>query len=248
VDNRALVQALAEAVRTRGGEVREHAAVEAIEIADGRVQAVRVAPEHRAETPESSLDGREPGRASRGAKRVGERLPCSRVVLAAGAWSRKIGGLPEAIRPPVRPVKGQIVALRRTEEFPLAHVIRAPDAYLLPKPDGRVLVGASEEDMGFDLSPTAGAVLRLLERGWEAVPAIFDLPLEGVEVGLRPGSRDHQPLIGPTPIEGLFYATGHYRHGILLTPITARLLEAAILEGKVEDRWRPFLPDRFFAG
>jgi len=99
--------------------------------------------------------------------------------------------------------------------------------------------------MGFDLTPTAGAVMRLLERGWEAIPSIYDLPLEAVDVGLRPGSRDNEPLIGPTGVPGLFCATGHHRHGILLAPVTAYAMCEMMIEGKTSELLAPFDPSRF---
>ena len=132
-----------------------------------------------------------------------------------------------------------------TDEVTLTRVIRAPDAYLIPKDDGRLIVGASQEEMGFDTTMTAGPVMRLLERGWEAVPSIYDLAIESIDVGLRPGSRDHQPIIGPTPIAGLHYATGHFRHGILLAPVTAYAMTKLIIDGKVDELLEPALPSRF---
>jgi len=117
--------------------------------------------------------------------------------------------------------------------------------YLLPKNDGRLIVGATQEEMGFDLNPTAGPVMRLLERGWEAMPAIYDLPIDAIDVGLRPGSRDHEPLIGATDIDRLLYATGHHRHGILLAPVTAYAVCDLIREGKTWELLGPFDPSRF---
>jgi glycine oxidase len=124
-------------------------------------------------------------------------------------------------------------------------VIRAPDAYLLPKGDGRVLIGATEEEMGFDTTPTAGPVMRLIERAWEAVPSIYDLPIESIDAGLRPGTRDHEPLIGESGMDGLVFATGHYRHGILLAPVTAYAVRDLVVDGKTSDWLAPFAPSRF---
>jgi glycine oxidase len=170
-----------------------------------------------------------------------EEIAASSVVVAAGCWSAQI----EGIKPPVRPVKGQIVSLRMNGEFEFRHVVRAPDAYLLPKNDGRLLVGATQEEMGFDLTPTAGPVMRLIERGWEAIPSIYDLAIDSIDVGLRPGSRDNEPLIGPTEVSDLYYATGHHRHGILLAPVTAYALCDMILDGKTSELLAPFHPSRF---
>ena len=99
--------------------------------------------------------------------------------------------------------------------------------------------------MGFDKQPTAGGVKMLLERGWEAVPSIYDLEIDSIDVGLRPGSRDNQPIVGESSVPGLFYATGHFRHGILLTPATADMLVEQMLEGKVDELIAPFAPSRF---
>jgi glycine oxidase len=137
------------------------------------------------------------------------------------------------------------VTLRADETYDFSRVIRAPDAYILPKGDGRVLIGATEEEMGFDTTPTAGPVMRLIERAWEAVPSIYDLPVEEISAGLRPGTRDHEPLIGDSGIDGLLYATGHYRHGILLAPVTAYAACDMIADGKVPDYAAPFSPARF---
>ncbi len=218
INNRELIEALKAAFIARGGVLREHEPVREVVIENGRASAVR--------TGESEISALS-------------------IVVAAGCWSGLINGIPDDMRPPVRPVKGQIVSLRIDGEFPFAHVVRAPDAYLLPKSDGRLIIGATQEEMGFDVTPTAGPVMRLLERGWEAVPSIYDLPLEGIEVGLRPGSRDNEPLIGPTEVRDLYYATGHHRHGILLAPVTAYSLCDMILEGKTSELLAPFHPSRF---
>ncbi|MBP2681648.1 MAG: glycine oxidase ThiO [Candidatus Krumholzibacteriota bacterium] len=218
INNRDLVDALKTALVSRGGVIREHAPVREVIVENGGVKSIR--------TPEGEF-------------------AASSVVIAAGCWSGLIDGIPEGVKPPVRPVKGQIVSLRVTDDFRFEHVVRAPDAYLLPKDDGRLLVGATQEEMGFDVTPTAGPVMRLLERGWEAIPSIYDLPIEGIDVGLRPGSRDNEPLIGPTEIGDLYYATGHYRHGILLAPVTAYALCDMMLEGETPELLAPFRPSRF---
>ena len=118
------------------------------------------------------------------------------VVLAAGAWVREIDGLEPA--PPVRPVKGQMLALRMERPFELRHVVRGPDAYLAPKADGRLVIGATSEEMGFDLRVTAGGLYRLLEGAVEVVPGVEELEVIETWAGLRPASRDHAPLLGPS--------------------------------------------------
>jgi len=218
INNRRLVDMLKKAFVARGGRLEENSSIVSIETEN------------------------------RGALRVagpsGE-TPASAIVVAAGCWSAQIGGIPEALRPPVRPVKGQIIALRLSDDVNFGHVIRSPDIYLVPKDDGRLVLGASQEEMGFDKTPTAGEVMRLLERGWEAVPSIYDLTLESVDVGLRPGSRDNHPIMGATSIENIYYATGHFRHGILLAPLTAYSMTDLIIDGETTDLIKPFDPQRF---
>ena len=168
------------------------------------------------------------------------------VVLAAGAWSRGIGGLPPDRRPPVRPVKGQMLALQMDGAAPLLnHVLWAPGAYLVPRRDGRLVIGGTVEERGFDATITAGGMLTLLEAAWRAIPAIEELPIDEIWVGHRPGSRDDAPILGRGPLEGLFYATGHHRNGILLTPVTADAMARLILDDVVEPAIKPFGLERF---
>jgi len=168
------------------------------------------------------------------------------VVLAAGAWSRAIGGLPPDRRPPVRPIKGQMLALRMDPADPLlTHVLWAPGAYLVPRRDGRLIVGATVEEKGFDTTVTAGGLLALLEAAWRAIPAVEELPVDEIWVGHRPGSRDDAPILGPGPLDGLFYATGHHRNGILLAPVTADAVARLILDEVVEPAIKPFGLERF---
>ena len=163
-----------------------------------------------------------------------------RVVLAAGAWGEEIS-LP--IAPPgLRPVKGQLVRLRGTAL--VRHVLRTPEVYLVPRATGELLVGATAEEMGFDIEPTAGAVLDLLRHAWELLPGIYDLELAEINVGLRPALMDHLPAIGPTESEGLFLALGHFRHGILLAPGTAHYLAELLHTGDEQAALEPFLPQR----
>ena len=167
------------------------------------------------------------------------------LVVAAGVWSRELDGLtPDAV-PPIRPVKGQMIQMRRKRPFDLQHVVRGPEAYLAPKSDGRVVMGATSEEMGFDTTVTAGGLYDLLEGGWEVVPGIRDLPVDETWAGLRPATRDHAPLLGATAAPGVIMATGHYRHGILLTPITAEEIARLVRSGETSDWLQPFSPLRF---
>src|SRR5207237_2084432 len=147
------------------------------------------------------------------------------VVLAAGAWSREIAGIPAAHLPPVRPIKGQMLALSMDPADPLLrHVIWLPRGYLVPRRDGRLVVGGTVEERGFDDRITAGGLLAVIEGAWRAVPGIEELAVAETWVGFRPGSRDDAPLRGPSGIDQFVVATGHHRTGILLTPITAEAI------------------------
>ena len=175
--------------------------------------------------------------------RTGERLEARSVVLAAGAWSRALAPLP------VRPVKGQMLSLRQTEALTLRFTIRGPAAYLVPKPDGRLVVGATSEELG-DTAVTAGGLYRILEGAVGIVPGVEEMELVETWAGLRPASRDHAPILGRTAAPGVVVATGHYRHGILLAPVTADEVAAevrAMLAGSAETRPQlaPFSPLRF---
>lgn len=220
VDNRLLARALAEAARRAGAVIHEHCAVRAIDLSGTRACGVAT---------------------DQGYDRADV------VVLAAGAWSRQIGGVPALQLPPVRPIKGQMLALRMDTKAPLVnHVIWLPrGGYLVPRLDGRLLIGATVEERGFDDAVTAGGLLALIEGAWRAVPAIEDLPLTETWVGFRPGSRDDAPILGPSGIDRLVIATGHHRNGILLTPLTAAVISAYVLTGQLPDAVRPFTPERF---
>jgi glycine oxidase len=220
VDNRKLVAALRVAAATAGVAIREHNAVDRILVAGGHAVGVALA------------DGRE--------------LHADGVVLAAGAWSRRIDGLPPDVRPPVRPVKGQMIALRMDPDAPLlTHVVWAPNIYLVPRRDGRLILGATVEEKGFDATLTAGATLALLEAAWRVLPGIEELPIDDMWVGHRPGTHDDAPILGPGPVEGLSYATGHYRNGILLTPVSADAIARLMLDGVVDPVIAPFGIERF---
>jgi glycine oxidase len=165
------------------------------------------------------------------------------VVIAAGAWSGMVGGVEEVL--PVRPVKGQLVRLSARGPYrPMEHNVRGLDVYLVPRADGRVVIGATVEEMGFDGSVTAGAVHDLMQEAYELVPAVAELGFDGALAGFRPGTPDNAPFIGATEIEGLIAATGHYRNGILLAPVTADAIARLIGTGDPGDAGRPFSPLR----
>lgn len=217
VDNRLLVDALRTAFKKAGGTLHEHTEVEAIH-PDKDAPRIRL-------TDGNVLTGQA-------------------VVVAAGVWSRELEGWTPEHTPSVRPVKGQMLQCAMQGAFELSHVIRGPDAYLAPKSNGRLVIGATSEERGFDTTVTAGGLYDILEGAWEVVPGIYDLPVDETWAGLRPASRDHAPLLGPSGDPGIWCATGHYRHGILLTPITAQEMARQLLDGETSDWIEPFLPSR----
>jgi glycine oxidase len=146
-------------------------------------------------------------------------------VIAVGAWAGALAGVP------VRPVKGQILRLRDPSGPGLVdRVLRLAESYLVPRGDGRYVLGATVEERGFDTALTAGGVFELLRDAYEVVPGLAELELEEASVGLRPATPDNGPLLGPADRDDVVLAAGHYRNGILLTPITADAV-AAILAG-----------------
>ncbi len=176
-------------------------------------------------------------------------LAASHVVLAAGCWSGLVDGLPPDAVPPVRPVKGQTLRLRLPGRPRIGRIVRGwvkgTPIYLVPRAGGELVVGASVEEHGFDQEPRAGAVYELLRDAQSLVPELGEAVLVEVSTGLRPGSPDNAPMIGPAAIDGLVLATGHYRNGILLAPVTADSVAALIADGHWPDELAPFAPDRF---
>jgi glycine oxidase len=196
IDPRALARALMVALRAAGVEVRT-----GCDVVDGLFAGERLVGVRAAD---------------------GEELRAEAVVLANGAWSGATPWLPEAARPPVRPVKGEVVELcSRGEAPPCERILASERVYLVPRDDGRLVVGATVEEQGFDTTVTAGGVHELLREAYRLLPDVAEMELLGAVAGLRPGTPDNLPLIGPGAIPGLLLATGHYRNGILLAPLTA---------------------------
>jgi glycine oxidase len=180
----------------------------------------------------------------------GTRIDSPRVVLAAGAWSAALDGVPEVARPPVRPVKGQILRLAGPAGPPalscnIRGLVRGSPIYLVPRADGRVVVGATQEELGFDTTTTAEGVEHLLRHALELVPGLGAFELLEATAGLRPGTPDNAPVIGPAGPDGLVIATGHFRSGILLTPVTADAVAAAFGLGPAPDAIASFGVERF---
>ncbi|MGW0863902.1 glycine oxidase ThiO [Streptomyces sp. NPDC002611] len=181
----------------------------------------------------------------------GTALDAGQVVLAGGSLSGRLAGVPEDVLPPVRPVKGQVVRLTmpgRHGPFlsrTVRAVVRGSHVYLVPRESGELVIGATSEETGWDTTVTAGGVYELLRDAHELVPGITELPFTETRAGLRPGSPDNAPLLGPTGLEGLLLATGHYRNGVLLTPVTGDAMAHALTTGELPEEARPFTPKRF---
>ena len=224
VDNRLMVTALKSAYLRNGGVLHENNPIEKIHVENCQAQGI--------ETREGFHRG-------------------DMVILSAGCWSSQIDGIPDSIRPPVRPVKGQMMALQMEDGISINSVIRTvrarypTDVYLVPRTDGRLIIGATSEEMGYDTRLTVGGMFELLRGAWEVVPGVYELPILESWAGLRPGSRDNAPILGKTPVENLIYATGHYRNGILLSPITAYEISRLVLSDETSDVIKPFQLDRF---
>ncbi|MFJ6772582.1 glycine oxidase ThiO [Kitasatospora sp. NPDC091257] len=203
---------------------------------------------HRAEAVELLVEG---GRATGARLSTGERVGAGQVVLAAGPHSHRLPGLPDGVLPAIRPVKGQVLRLHVPDAYRpflsrnVRAVVRGRHLYLVPRENGELVVGATTEEQGYDTTVTAGGVYELLRDAHELVPGITELPLLETSAGLRPGSPDNAPLLGPTSLPGLVAATGHYRNGVLLTPVTADLVSEYLATGEVPETARPFTPLRF---
>ncbi|MEY2513285.1 MAG: glycine oxidase [bacterium] len=203
-DPRATVIALAEASRRTGVALYTETAVERINLEGAKITGVRLA--------------------------GGAVVATEQVVVAAGAWSGAVGGLPDAARFPLRPVKGQIMRLRDPAgPGLLERIVRFEGGYLVPRGDGRYVLGATTEERGFDTSVTAGGLYELLRDAGELVPGIHELIVDELAAGLRPATPDNAPVFGRcADVEGLVWATGHHRNGILLAPVTAEIVAAAL--------------------
>jgi glycine oxidase len=197
VDPRALTRVLVAAASGEGVEVRDGADVVESVFEGERLVGLRTGP--------------------------GEELRADAVVLAGGAWSGSAAWLPEGARPPVRPVKGQVVELRGRGDEPVArHILASERVYLVPRNDGRLLIGATVEEMGYDTAVTAGGVHELLREAYRLLPDVAEMEWVGATAGLRPGTPDNLPLVGAGAVDGLVLATGHFRNGILLAPLAAQ--------------------------
>ena len=224
VDNRRYAAALREAAGSaKVRSVRDR--VLEVRVRDGQARGVRLA--------------------------AGGDIDADRVVVAAGCWSGAVGGLPDALRTVVRPVKGQLLRLRHPAGVPpvIGHTIRAivrgTDVYLVPRADGELIVGATSEERGPDRTVTAGAVHDLLHDAMSVLPVTSELILAETCAGLRPGTPDNGPVVGRCGPDGLLLVTGHYRNGILMSPVTADAAVALLAGQAPAPEWEPFTPARF---
>ena len=179
------------------------------------------------------------------------------IVLAAGWESAALPGLPAGVAPPIRPVKGQIIRLRMTSATRAAGlppglllrtvrgVVRGSTVYLVPRDSGELVIGATQEELGPDTTVTAGGVWELLRDARTLVPGITELELHDVTAGLRPGTPDNAPVLGPSELPGLVLATGHFRAGVLLAPVTADTIAAYLRTGTPDPIWAAFSAGRF---
>jgi glycine oxidase len=171
-----------------------------------------------------------------------EKVEAKWTIIAAGCFSATIEGIARYV--PVRPAKGQMAALR-ADDLKMERVLWSEKIYLVPRNDGRILAGATVEYAGFDKRTTAGGIEKILSAAIDLAPGLANARLEETWAGLRPDSPDHLPILGPTDVDGLLIATGHFRSGILLAPITARLVREWITEQRVSADWDRFSPLRF---
>jgi len=215
VDNRALTKAVLAAAEVSGAKIFIASNVQSIAKNGGHCEGLLVA---------------------------GEKVESRWTIIAAGCCSAEIEGASQFA--PVRPAKGQMIALR-AKDFRIERVLWSDYVYLVPRNDGRILAGATVEYVGFEKEVTAGGVQKIIAAALQLAPALADAQLEETWAGLRPDTPDHLPIIGPTDLDGLVIATGHFRSGILLAPITAQLIREWITTQNVSVDWARFSPMRF---
>ena len=215
VDNRALTSAVIAAAKARGAEFHTNRRVEAIIQEENRCTGIIA---------------------------NGECIHAATTVIAAGCFSANIAGAEKYA--PVKPVRGQMVALRSTD-VDLKYVLRGERGYIVPRGNGLCVAGSTLENVGFEKRVTPAGIERILAMAQELAPALAGAEIAETWSGLRPNSPDHLPILGPAELKGLVIATGHYRNGILLTPITAKLIAEWITESRASFAWDDFSPLRF---
>jgi glycine oxidase len=244
VDPRLLAAALLAAAQSAGVRIVRERVTELLGVSDGPGQG-----------PATSA-----GRAAGALLADGTALTAGQVVLAAGWESAALAGLPAGTAPPVRPVKGQILRLRSTAATTAAGlppgllrrtvrgIVRGSSVYLVPRETGELVVGATQEELGADTTVTAGGLWQLLRDARSLIPGVTELALGDVVAGLRPGTPDNAPVIGPSQLPGLVVATGHFRAGVLLAPVTADTMADFLASARPDPLWAAFTPGRFAAG
>jgi glycine oxidase len=215
VDNRALTQATLEAARRKGAEIHAGRPVKALWREGSRCLGISV---------------------------NNENIPARWTIVAAGCFSARIAGA--ELYAPVSPAKGQMVSLR-SDAAKIHRVLWSENIYLVPRNDGRILAGATVEHVGFDRHVTPGGLKKIFAAAIELAPDLENARIEETWAGLRPDSPDHLPILGPVDVEGLLFATGHFRSGVLLAPLTARLIREWITSQHVSVDWQRFSPMRF---
>ena len=227
VDPRLTVAALRAAFLARGGLLVEAAAADRLDMSGGAVTGVVV---------------------------VGQLCRAGTVVIASGAAAASGNLLPDGLRLPLRPLKGQSMALRarplfgRAQPLPIDHVVWTAEVHIAPKSDGRMIVGATMEEAGFEASVTAGGLYALLEGVRRVLPGVEEMAVEGVWAGFRPTTEDDAPALGACAVPGLAFAAGHHRNGYLLAPVTAQAIEALVVDGRVAGAAAGFGIGRFGKG
>ncbi|MBV9867462.1 MAG: glycine oxidase ThiO [Abitibacteriaceae bacterium] len=202
VENRRLVRALHMAITKVGVQIHQQESIERVRVEGSRI---------------TSLINSE------------REVQCAHVLLCAGAWSGQIQGLPRECLPPIKPIAGQIIALHEKINA-IRSIVYSRHCYVVPRRDGHLLIGATMEDTGFEKSVTVGGVTQLLGAATALIPALSHSSITDQWAGLRPGTPDGLPVLGRTAMENLYVATGHFRNGILLTPVTAKLMADCLLK------------------
>ena len=216
VDNRNLILALREAFLAVGGRLREQTEVQELLISNKRVHGLQLS---------------------------GETCSAETVIIAAGAWSGRVPGLPQPLQDVVRPRKGQTLILQMPPDAPLIKQPILGPVYLVPRPDGRLIIGTTvEREAGFDTRSTVGGVFHILRKAQGIIPNIEELPIIELGAGLRPTGPDRLPVLGPTGVDGLIMATGGHSYGILLSPVVAFTVCHLALTGHILEIIRPFAP------
>lgn len=216
LDPRLMTRGFAVAARRWGARIQEHTPVLGLKTEGDRITGVEV---------------------------PGESWTADTTILAAGCWSALLPTLP--VRLPIYPVKGQVLMLQAASPL-FSHIMHSADVYMAPRYDGRIVIGATEEhEAGFDKSVEAGVVADLIARAKRVIPEIEKTNWVDAWAGLRPGTADRRPLIGPSGREGLILATGHFRSGILLAPLTADLISELVMSGVTDESLTQFAPERF---